>query len=84
MKLLLFTSPSCKPCQLVKDLLPDCEIDVPVQLIDVEEQPQVAMTYAVRSVPTLIVVGSDGDMRAQHIGALGKAGIEDLVRRAQS
>jgi len=40
------------------------------------------MMYNVRSVPTIVVLSSDGDVLAQHTGALGKAGIEDLLRRA--
>ena len=82
MELVLFTSPSCQPCKMVKETFANNDFGIATREVNVEEEPHEPRMYAVRSVPTILVLGSNGDVLAQHTGALGKAGIEDLLRRA--
>jgi len=53
-KLLIFTASWCAPCRMLKQQLQGCSI--PIELIDVEENPELANTYNVRSVPTIWVL----------------------------
>jgi thioredoxin len=56
MKILKFYSQSCAPCKMLTPILESIQqtYDVEVQSVDVEKEPRLAMTYAVRSVPTLV------------------------------
>lgn len=57
-KILWFTSPTCTPC---KRLIPRAEnlawaLGVPLVKIDITENPEMALKYAVTSVPTLVAL----------------------------
>lgn len=54
--LLVFTAVWCSPCRILKQSLRQIvRDDVEIQYLDVEEQPDIASAYSIRSVPTLIL-----------------------------
>jgi thioredoxin-like negative regulator of GroEL len=64
--LVYFTASWCGPCQqMKKDTLPDASVKqslakyVPV-MIDIDQQPDVAQKFGVRSIPTFMAVDADG------------------------
>ena len=46
--------------------------------VDVDSNSQTAMKYAIRSIPTLIII-KEGSVIAQHIGAASKAQLENFI-----
>ena len=54
-KLLLFTTRTCPNCQTAMEILQ--QADLPYQKIVAEDSPELARQYAVRSAPTLLVLG---------------------------
>ena len=81
--LMIFSSPNCAPCGPTKEAAQKADLGgAELQIVDVETNPQIAMRYGARSLPTLIVVDGNGNPLDQHIGALSQSGIEAMVARA--
>ena len=79
---LVFTSPSCAPCKVLKQRLKqDLERPDAGALfleVNVEEAGLVAQQYAVRSVPTVVVADSGG---GSHYQRTGQADTGELKRK---
>ena len=74
----------CGPCKMIGPILEELEDEmsgkVKVVKVDVDNNNQVAMKFAIRSIPTLILV-KDGAVIAQHIGAASKAQLEEFINK---
>lgn len=57
MKTMLFTLPTCKYCVPAKELLKDQK---DIEVINLENNPDLAVKYGIRSVPALVVEKCDG------------------------
>lgn len=56
MRILRFTASWCKPCKdLAKNILKS-NITLPIEVIDIDLNPELATEYGIRSVPTLIML----------------------------
>jgi thioredoxin-like negative regulator of GroEL len=56
MRILRFTASWCKPCkELAKNILKS-NITLPIEVIDIDLNPELATEYGIRSVPTLIML----------------------------
>ena len=69
MKIKLFTSPTCVPCNQVKSSIP---AHLSVEVIDVMENMEEARKNGVRSVPTLVVESDNPIEGSQKIIGAGK------------
>jgi len=71
----------CGPCKVVAPVLDEVAAersDISVCKISVEDHPDVAAQYKVRSIPTLISF-KDGDVYKRITGSVPKASILELV-----
>jgi thioredoxin 1 len=72
----------CGPCKMIGPILEELAKDLGDKLkiakIDVDDNNQTAMKYAIRSIPTLIIV-NNGSVQAQHIGAASKGQIQEFI-----
>ena len=75
----------CGPCKMVAPVLDDLsqEYDGKIKFtkVDVDENPQTAMKYGIRSIPTLLVF-KDGSPVDQVVGAVPKAVIKKRLDSA--
>ena len=84
MQFVVFTSQNCAPCaqlkrSIEKVTLPD---HIDYLEVDVEQNPQQAMRYAVRSLPTIIVTDDDGVPVQTRTGSMSVSALKDFVRGA--
>ena len=74
----------CGPCKMIGPILEELasEMDGKIKIVkvDVDSNSQTAVNYAIRSIPTLIIV-KDGSVQAQHIGAASKAQLENFINQ---
>ena len=80
-----FWAPWCMPCRAiaphVEALADEYKGKAKVGKVNVDEAPNVAMRYAVRSIPTVLVFKA-GEVVAQHVGAVGRDHLEDALKKA--
>lgn len=74
----------CGPCRQIAPIIDTIATENPdltVLKVDIDQAPATAQRYGVMSVPTLVVLNSDGTIAAQSAGAKPKAAIlADLDR----
>lgn len=72
----------CGPCQMVSPLvdeIADERTDIRVGKVNVDEQRELAMSFKVMSIPTLLVF-KDGKVANHAVGAMPKEEILNLVK----
>ena len=74
----------CGPCKMIGPILEELEVEmgnkIKIVKVDVDNNNQTAMKFAIRSIPTLILV-KDGAVIAQHIGAASKAQLQGFINQ---
>lgn len=80
--LLDFWAEWCGPCKMIAPLLDDVadgyKDKLTVAKINIDENPNVAARFGIRSIPTLILF-KDGAPQAQKLGAMSKAQLEEFL-----
>ena len=72
----------CGPCRqiapIIEDLADEFEGRAKVGKVDVDDNPQTAQEYGVRSIPTLLFF-EDGEVQEQLVGAAGKQSLKQTL-----
>ena len=76
-QILYFTATWCGPCKQFKPVIQRLSTELPIKIVDVDENPQMASTYNVKSIPTMIFISN----RAEKVRLLGVQG-ENSIRDA--
>lgn len=86
MKILLFTADWCKPCLLIKQYIFNYRSygDIyrsygDIEIVDVEEQPQMASRYLIRNLPT-VIFEKDGKVLDVIVGALPEQKFREKIK----
>ena len=66
-KILYFSAPWCGPCKQFAPVMEQIGQTVPVEKINVDEQSDLAATYGIRNVPTVLIL-KDGQVAQKFIG----------------
>lgn len=74
----------CRPCHqiapIVEELAEEFDGRAKVGKLNVDDNPQTARTYGVRSIPTLLIF-KDGEVEEQLVGAMGKRPLEQKLEQ---
>ena len=77
-----FWAPWCGPCHMiapvVEELANDYDGRVKVTKVNVDENPNVAAKYGIRSIPTILMF-KGGQVQDQVIGAVGKGELSKKI-----
>ena len=80
--LLDFWAEWCGPCKMIGPILEELSEEyaetVKIIKLNVDENSNTAIKYAVRSIPTLILF-KDSTVQAQHIGSASKAQLKQFI-----
>lgn len=79
-KALMFTSCACAPCKAMKPVVTEVAqaAGVPLEVIDVTGNSALVETYALRAVPTIVLMGADDKEVNRLVGAKPRAVIEEF------
>jgi thioredoxin 1 len=55
-KIIRFTAEWCQPCKTLSKQLETMELNMPIDVIDIDKDPEIAIEYGIRSVPTLVLM----------------------------
>ena len=73
-----FSASWCRPCKMFKPVVNELIQDGhPIEIIDVDENQELAQQYQIQSVPTIII--EEGDQVLE--GIVGATSKEDLIQR---
>lgn len=75
-EILFFSANWCGPCRNFKPVMESVSNSMPVRFINVDENPQLAAQYNVRSVPMLVFL-KDGQEADKSIGVLTESQVKD-------
>lgn len=67
-KLLYFSAPWCSPCKTLGPIMEQVGQQINVQKINVDNSPEMASHYGVRSVPTVILISAHGEEKGRLVG----------------
>lgn len=84
---LKFSANFCLPCQQLKPIFDEVIQDIPdikVVEIDVEEHPDVASDYKVKSIPTIIIVDEDETIISMKSGFMNKNELERFIKNGMA
>jgi thioredoxin 1 len=74
----------CAPCLMIAPILEELAAEkegkLKVAKVDVDNNPEIAMKFGIRSIPTLLIF-KDGQVVDQMIGAVAKAMIESKLEK---
>jgi thioredoxin 1 len=63
MKILRFTASWCGPCKTLAKNLEESNLSVPIEVVDVDVQSDIAVEYGIRGVPTLILLDENIEVK---------------------
>jgi thioredoxin 1 len=75
----------CPPCHAIAPSLEELSTEfagqVAIKKLNIDDNPRTAITYGVRSIPTLILF-KHGEPTALQVGAAPKSKVSDWIRKA--
>ena len=79
-KVLRFTASWCQPCKALAATLEQINSPLPIEVIDIDENTEMAIKYNVRGVPTLIIVDEEGEVKDRMVGVKAKNLVEEFLK----
>ncbi len=58
-KILYFSAGWCGPCKLLKPKIQALSAKLPIQIIDIDANPDLAAKYSIRNIPAVLVLNGD-------------------------
>jgi len=77
-KVVRFTATWCGPCKMLAKALEEIKTIVPVEVIDIDAQPDIAAEFGIRSVPTLVMM-EDNNVTKRLVGNKTKQELEAFI-----
>ena len=77
-KVLRFTASWCQPCKAMAKLMEDVGTDMPIEVIDIDEQSELAVDYGIRSVPTLVMLEENVEVKRM-VGLVTKDKLKNWI-----
>ncbi len=83
MKIIRFTASWCGPCKMYAPIFESATRKMPnvtTQVVDVDQEPALALKYGIRSVPTTIVLDDNGKLKERVVGVVDENRLLSLVK----
>lgn len=77
--LVKFSAEWCQPCKMLAKIIENDPPAIDIVGVDIDQHPELAQSYGVRGVPTLIVF-NNGKEEKRKVGMLTKEQLADFVK----
>ena len=77
-EVLKFSASWCGPCKMLSKVIEGVDLGVPIKEIDIDEQFELANTYQIRNVPTLVLL-EDGKEIKRKSGVMQAAQLKEFI-----
>ena len=78
-KILRFTASWCEPCKALSKTIDRIDTEVPIQVIDIDDQPELAQHFNIRSVPTLVKIDQDKKEVERLVGMQNQSPLDKFI-----
>ena len=62
-KVIRFTASWCQPCKALALNLETAQLNLPIEVIDIDVQDELAVEYGIRGVPTLVMMDENIEVK---------------------
>lgn len=76
--LVIYSASYCNPCKQLKKIIEDTNLGIPVNIIDIEDDPVSTSEYAIRGVPTVLLM-SDNQVMKRRSGYMNAEQLKEFV-----
>jgi len=76
-QIIYFSAEWCGPCKNFKPIMESVSNSIPVQFVDIDQNPTLAAQYNIRSIPTLIFL-KDGQEVNKKPGVLSESQVKEI------
>jgi thioredoxin len=76
-QILYFSATWCGPCKNFKPIMESISNSIPVQFIDVDQNPTLSAQYGIKSIPTLVFL-KDGQEINKRPGVLSESQVKEI------
>lgn len=63
MRIIRFTASWCQPCKQLANMLNEIDKSTFIEVVDIDENPDVAGDFGIRSVPTLVMLDGNTEIK---------------------
>jgi thioredoxin 1 len=78
-KIIRFTASWCQPCKALASILEEINTNIPIEVVDIDAQQDIAIEYGIRGVPTLVKVDENGNITGRMVGIKAKNLVEEFI-----
>jgi thioredoxin 1 len=76
--LVIYSASYCNPCKQLKKTIEDTNLGIPVNIIDIEDDPVSTSEYAIRGVPTVLLM-DDNQVMKRRSGYMNAEQLKEFV-----
>lgn len=69
------------PCQAMAKQLETLDIKIPIDVVDIDVHPDIALEYGIRSVPTLVMVEENNTILKRITGVKPPAELKEWIEK---
>jgi thioredoxin 1 len=77
-RVLRFTASWCGPCKMLAENLSRIETNIPIEVYDIEEHFSIAVDFGIRSVPTLVMLDENVEVKRK-VGLMQKDELQEWL-----
>lgn len=77
-RILRFTASWCNPCKMLAKNLESVNTNIPIEVVDIDVHNEIAMDYGIRSVPTLVMLDENTEVKRM-VGMQSLKQLEDWI-----
>ena len=78
-KVIRFTASWCQPCKALASILEEIDTNIPIEVVDIDAQQDIAIEYGIRGVPTLVKIDNNGNVAGRMVGVKAKNLVEEFI-----